>query len=182
MELNITHLQHYPIGGENALMMYAGMLDGVKLIYPVLGINNINNSIKTFINGEDDSVGTIMMDIKQYALKPLLLPISALYEEIGGEIGIVQLIHILSGADTPDIKKSRLVKIGSNYKVLYNSILDKDIWFPASLEYNYGKWSYFWNGEMFEFNQLALFDYLFSHHYDVYGLIDKGIAIDKRTV
>ncbi len=30
--------------------------------------------------------------------------------------------------------------------------------------------------------QIDLFDYLFSHHYDVYGLIDKGLAIDKRSV
>lgn len=115
-------------------------------------------------------------------IKPLLLPLSALYEVIDGEIGIVQLIHILSGADTPDIKKSRVVKIGSNYKVLYNSILYKDIWYSASLEYNEGKWSYYWEGELTEFNQLALFDYLFSHHYDVFDLCSKGFAIDKRSV
>lgn len=31
-------------------------------------------------------------------------------------------------------------------------------------------------------NQLQLFEYLYSHHYDVYGLIDKSLAIDINTI
>lgn len=171
MELNITHLQHYPMGGENALNITNG--EEIKKV----------DGIYTFDNKKEFWLKSDGWNLHCDSWKPLLLPLSALYEEIDGEIGIVQLIHISSGADTPDIKKSRVVKIGSNYKVLYNSILDiKDIWYSASLEYNEGKWSYYWEGELTEFNQLALFDYLFSHHYDPYGFIDKGLAIDKRSV
>lgn len=31
-------------------------------------------------------------------------------------------------------------------------------------------------------NQLQLFEYLYSKHFDIYGLIESGLAIDKRTV
>lgn len=32
------------------------------------------------------------------------------------------------------------------------------------------------------FNQLGCFQYLFKNHYDVFGLIDKGLALDKTKI
>lgn len=167
MELTISHLQHYDL----KTLRFA-------VPKPYEGIRQIIKISPVFDSVEDTSGHT--WSIKYIA--PLLLPLSALYEEIDGEIGIVQLINILSGADTSDIQKARIVKEECKYKVLYNSILDKDILFSVSLEYNEGKWSYYWNGYSAEFDQLALFDYLFSHHYDVFSLIPQNLAIDKRSV
>ena len=38
------------------------------------------------------------------------------------------------------------------------------------------------NKNCFVNNQLQLFEYLFANHFDVFGLIESGRAIDKRTV
>lgn len=38
------------------------------------------------------------------------------------------------------------------------------------------------NRNCFVNNQLDLFEYLFAHHFDVYGLIEAGLAIDINSI
>lgn len=116
--------------------------------------------------------------------KPLLLPMSSLYTEMeDGTVPIVEIIHLLCGADTSDIKNAKVIKYNTDgYKVLYNSVVDKKKWFAAILEYSNGNWALSWEEELTSFNQVDLFTYLFSHHFDVYSLIDNGLAIDKTKI
>lgn len=58
------------------LNMYCGKLMDTYLIYPILGL--ANNEFYTYVNGEDDSMGRIWMDIEQYKAKPILYPLSSL--------------------------------------------------------------------------------------------------------
>lgn len=62
------------------LNMYCGKLMDTYLIYPILGL--ANNEFYTYVNGEDDSMGRIWMDIEQYKAKPILYPLSSLTKEI----------------------------------------------------------------------------------------------------
>ena len=102
--------------------------------------------------------------------KPLLLPLSALYEEIDGEIGIVELAKMsLNWAWKLDRYEGQTIARSSSSIFFYN-----DVYQLFEIHTSDGKYV--------AFNQLALFDYLFSHHYDVFDLCSKGLAIDKRSV
>lgn len=170
MELNITHLQHYPLFGDNGLKVFSNYWSKNKKI----GIC----SISVITNESDNNIGLIGKDkFERYDhirnIKPLLLPLSALYEEIDGEIGIVELFKMLCTSDEPfESFKTRLM-------IDYLEVND-----DAMFYFEEGAFRYIVDEKIEGFIpcQLALFDYLFSHHYDPCGLIDKGIAIDKRSV
>lgn len=115
--------------------------------------------LKTFVNG--------------YNFKPLLLPLSALTEPIeDGTVPIVEAAKIAykwQKWDEKRINKNNGVLEGSPY----------DFWFSEE------KREFMLcdgGGYLHINNQLQLFEYLYSIHADIYGLIPAGLAIDKRTV
>lgn len=108
-------------------------------------------------------------------IKPLLHPLSDLYKEIDGKVGIVDLAKI-----SADFKW----KLGRFYC---------DGEYIDVAECRYGVFLYNKSNRVFELcniyglcgvapNQLDLFTYLFQHHYDVFSLIDKGLAIDLNSI
>lgn len=112
---------------------------------------------------------------QKHTIKPLLHPLSDLYKEIDGKVGIVDLAKI-----SADFKW----KLGRFYC---------DGEYIDVAECRYGVFLYNKSNRVFELcniyglcgvapNQLDLFTYLFQHHYDVFSLIDKGLAIDLNSI
>lgn len=106
-------------------------------------------------------------------IKPLILPISALTEPLqNGTVPIIEAAKIAykwQKWDEKRINKINGVLEGSPY----------DFWFSEEKKEfmlcNGG-------GYLPINNQLQIFEYLYSIHADIYGLIPSGLAIDKRTV
>lgn len=109
-------------------------------------------------------------------IKPLLRPLSDLYKEIDGEVGIVELAKIEHPCSTYHILRNRVVEVAGDNQ--------SSMSFKYDLEDNYFVNSNFdCDDEYYPIMyQLDLFTYLFEHHYDVFGLIDKGLAIDLNSI
>lgn len=135
------------------LNMYCGKLMDTYLIYPILGL--ANNEFYTYVNGEDDSMGRIWMDIEQYKAKPTLYPLSSLTKEIThkGETLIVADI-IFPKSD-------------------YKNEFDRSISIGALQLANAIKHACTYYAEV---------EVLFKYHFDVFDLISDGLAIDKTTL
>lgn len=88
--------------------------------------------------------------------KPLLLPLSALTDPM--ENGSVPIVELLKPNVNIDTKYLRWV--GST--ILFGNILLLNV---ENLNLS-----------------LNRFEYLYSRHFDIYGLIPAGLAIDKRTL
>lgn len=113
-------------------------------------------------------------------IKPILRPLSDLYKEIDGVVGIVELAKIANGIDwnkrgweLSDLNEVSINQDGGVISFSFNKG-NFSLKYRAKTKLNYTTWTVL--------NQLDLFAYLFQHHYDVYGLIDKGLAIDINTV
>lgn len=123
--------------------------------------------------------------------KPILLPLSALTEPLDdGSIPIVELAKI--NGFTPhnyfiELQNDTIVLYGEQFNHpgelltarfffeldIYNCNMDKGLEFiDNSVESVFSPLR----------EQVRSFEYLFSDHFDVYGLIDAGLAIDKRTL
>ena len=132
-------------------------------------------------------------------IKPILRPMSDLYREIDGSVGIVELAKI-AGCKDEEIK-SYVLDGQTNYTIPYTFHVDGRV-FKLRGEFFFSPkaksflFDYFDNGNesksnflgdetSYQFgvdNQLELFSYLFEHHFDVFGLIEKGLAIDKNII
>ncbi|EGK04747.1 hypothetical protein [Dysgonomonas mossii] len=123
---------------------------------------------------------SVLFNIEKY--KPLLRPLSSLYTEIDGMVGIVELAKMLSGTVLVD-------KIdGCCTNLSYFKCTFEDGFEELIINENCEGWyrSYFDKNQPSTgrnvINQFEVFQYLFSHHFDVFGLIDKGLAIDKTKI
>lgn len=123
-------------------------------------------------------------------IKLLLLPLSALTEPLeDGTVPIVELAK-MSNNNNSDCKYAYELK---KQGVVVNYIEDGNAYVCDYFNYdengfyifsdNY-KFSHDYASSSKEYcrNQLQLFEYLFAHHFDIYGLIPANLAIDKRTV
>lgn len=161
MQLETKHIQHYPIGGKNALRVQR--VD--KTIHAIQGF--VDDLFIVDNNGEDKYIA-----INGNYNKPLLRPMSDLYKPCleGGKTPIVEIAKAIG-------LKFRIYDIGDKSVDLYlteRKGQKSRFWYDdfktgtfCLTIYGYGK-----------VNQLVGFNYLFSHHFDVFGLIDKGLAID----
>lgn len=142
--------------------------------------------LKTFCNGHD--------------FKPIMLPLSAITEPLpDGSIPIVELAKIEAGNFDGD--KFIVGEIGKYRYFTNRAAFNNDAHIciyktglgrtKQILNYNSGNGfnSYYcFRDDMADVelrvlnNQLQLFEYLYANHFDVYGFIDAGLAIDKRTV
>lgn len=127
--------------------------------------------LKTFCNGHD--------------FKPILLPLSALTEPLeDGSIPIVELAKMAEMIEPISFDKME------DHVRLQRGVVAKDRfnnqWLMFDFKHGFSMW-HKPHGELNHRptlceNQLQLFEYLFEHHFDIYGLIDAGLAIDKRTI
>lgn len=111
-------------------------------------------------------------------IKPILRPLSDLYKEIDGKVGIVELAKISfdMGDNNPLVTEGAGVyDCRFDDKIfLFNSV---GLYFSAYRSTDNIYWSHIACP-----NQLEMFTYLFQHHYDVFSLIDKGLAIDLNSI
>ncbi|MBK5722581.1 hypothetical protein JGH11_17035 [Dysgonomonas sp. Marseille-P4677] len=64
---------------------------------------------------------------------------------------------------------------------------DEIVLFNRQFEFGFerNKYFYLYDGEdetYYEIDQLALFEYLFANHYDIYGLIEQNLAINLNDI
>lgn len=120
-----------------------------------------------------------------YEVKPLLLPMSSLYTEMeDGTVPIVELAKIATGIQDWEVIEyqptfgSRKIKF-KPYLVAYNKEYNFRFFFRDKDFYLYDV-----DGarECTHQNQLDLFTYLFSHHFDVFSLIPQNLALDKTKI
>lgn len=105
-------------------------------------------------------------------IKPLLRPMSDLYKEINGVVPIVELAKIAFP------KKKFLLSRTGCWCGAEKFMFDKAVKAFRTLHESGGA---LYKGDEIIY-QLDLFNYLFSHHFDVYNLIGQGLAIDINKV
>lgn len=135
----------------------------------------------TEIAFSDNNIVTRLGVIKR-KVKPLLHPVSDLYKEIDGEVGIVEIAKISSGTIHVD-RINGACKNLSYFRCTFEDGIDELIinercegWYRSYFDKNQP------NTGRNIIDQFEVFTYLFSHHYDIYGLIDKGLAIDLNSI
>ena len=116
--------------------------------------------------------------------KSLLLPLSALTEPLeDGNVPIVELAKMAKFWNN----KNQNYFVNTERFTYGCSGQEYDFWFCSDGSFNATRLLYEDNEFVSESaciinNQVQLFEYLYSKHFDIYGLIDAGLAIDKRTV
>lgn len=136
-------------------------------ICEITNLVKVGNDWEVEISGSGDcSFGMIGLDEIEIFLRPM----SSLYKEIDGEVGIVELFKMLCTEDDP--------YESFHIRLMVDCLEIRDN--EALFYFQDGAFRYTVKDELDGFipNQLTLFTYLFQHHYDVFGLIDKGLAID----
>lgn len=167
----------YEINGTYPTRPYPEAIIGNKVGF-IKRIEFRKNGSPSFLIG--NKVGKRYYDLE--GIKPLLLPLSALYEEIDGEIGIVEIAKILSGTILVD-KIEGACRNLAYFRCTFEDGIEELIinqrcegWYRSYFDKNQP------NTGRNVVDQYEVFEYLFSHHYDVFDLCSKGIAIDKRSV
>lgn len=118
----------------------------------------------------------------KFSIKPLLRPLSDLYKEIDGKVGIVELAKI----HDPDFDDTEAVTVTPSTG--WSTMGHVDYWNNDGIECRFGCFNSFQAGYInptrhrFVSNQLDLFAYLFLHHYDVFSLIPQNLAIDINEI
>lgn len=168
-QLQINHIAPYlPYG-----LKYQGYYGGVSTMRDIKHIRDYN---------EETDEYTPNIQVDGYTIefiKPLLHPLSDLYKEIDGEVGIVEIAKMLSGTVLVDKIDGCCTNL-SYFKCTFEDYGFEELIINENCEGWYR--SYFDKNQPSTgrnvINQFEVFTYLFQHHYDVFGLIDKGLAID----
>lgn len=118
-------------------------------------------------------------------IKPLLLPMSSLYTKMeDGKVPICELAKMI-GFYIKDVKIDGNGLLLQRDHVRYERYFQYD---PSSRVFKIYTWDDHYTSDYLletysnPYLDIECWEYLFSHHYDVYGLIEKGLAIDKRIV
>lgn len=106
-------------------------------------------------------------------LRFILRPLSDLYKEIDGKIGIVELAKIACPKSEWKLRDSSYFPTDSNRRLfVFYSTRNCFV-----IEYDTER------GRGYVFvNQLDLFTYLYENHYDVFSLIPQNLAIDINQI
>ena len=94
----------------------------------------------------------------------------------------------LEGGKIPIVELAKMTNININWRTIVNH--DGNSSFSVHSVDMKNEFWYGWNSfseisnsrRIVGLNQLQLFDWLFEHHFDVYGLIEKGEAVDTNTL
>lgn len=139
-------------------LKYQGYYGGVSTMRDIKHIRDYN---------EETDEYTPNIQVDGYTIefiKPLLRPLSDLYKEIDGVVRIVEIFRMF-GIYHENI---RVTNCGLKYN-------DGAEW--LLFDWSYSAQSFIDSDGGIYLNMESL-TYLFQHHYDVFGLIDKGLAID----
>lgn len=211
MELELKNIQNYPLQGNNLKVVdpngYTASIVGIITTDPFVQVDfdTAQDDVIIRVMYEDGDhkpdYDFATWGISQ--IKPLLLPMSSLYKEMeDGTVPIVELFKMYETRVFDKDKKYSIVfdtPIVSYEWAVYDTIKKEE----GILKYirktgNMGDLvhSFRYDPELRRFSmyddsnrrplaiayQLDLFTYLFSHHFDVFSLIDNGLAIDKTKI
>lgn len=169
MKLEIKHLAPYL---PNQPFIYFGALAGYEMIYPVLGYQP--HKILTY---EDGNRGNrIWVDLEQFQYHRLVLhPLSSLTKPITHKGDTFVPMHRLKNGGT-DLNQFRYME-WKGYGAIDNE--EHETTFdPITMSFYQ-----FYRGESrMCTNQYEKFEKLFEWHFDVFGLIESGLAIDANTL
>lgn len=119
-------------------------------------------------------------DYSKKDLKPLLLPLSALTEQLPD--GSVPIVELMDKSFNTNWAKTEYIYTDSGKNEWWVAFKDQNSCFGYNSD-KQGFYSINGNGrDLYVHKQLQLFEYLFANQFDVFGLIDAGLAIDKRTL
>ena len=134
-----------------------------------------NNISINQLCGNIDGKFTIYGVIKRKA-KPILRPLSDLTKDIDGVVHLVELAKIEHPCSIYHSFTGSSVEVAGNENNSLNFRFDFDNEFFINSEFDCDDIYY---PVMY---QLELYEYLFKNHFDVYGLIEKGLAIDVNMI
>jgi hypothetical protein len=147
--MKLKYLQHYPIGGNNAIQIK----DRFNNIFKVQGIELDSSDIKIY-------TGSSFFVYDSEKMKLILRPMSDLYKEINGKIDIIELAKIAFPKKKFEVRQSGCWH--RSEKFLYDKA-------TKSFRTLYEDGGAFSEGSQVLY-QLPLFEYLFDNHYNVFGL------------
>lgn len=157
-QIELNHIAPYlPYG-----LKYKGYYGGVSTMRDIKHIRDYN---------EETDEYTPNIQVDGYTIefiKPLLRPLSDLYKDIDGEVGIVEIFRMF-GIYHENI---RVTNCGLKYN-------DGAEW--LLFDWSYSAQSFIDSDGGIYLNMESI-TYLFQHHYDVFLLIDKGLAIDLNSI
>ena len=161
MKLSITHLAPYlPYGLK-------WKFDGEDLTHDVVGLDITNRGVKLVSPYNDYG------DCEISSGKPILLPMSSLYTEMeDGKVPAIELAKIANPKTTWTLQPDCNFPLSNIGELFAWTIDENEFYFHLEWK-DYSK---------HYFNQLGCFQYLFENHFDVFGLIDKGLAINKTKI
>lgn len=114
---------------------------------------------------------------------PILRPLSDLTKEIYGVVHLVELAKIQCEYDIEEYKlQSNVIDGMSAFGINYLNNDDESMVFGYDTYNGFGLHIKPMNDVLFVSNQIKLYTYLFQHHFDIYGLIEKGLAIDINNI
>ena len=171
MKLELKHLVGYLPYGLNGLDgRYACELIGVLNDDPFL-IGELR------VEYNQDNIGYDFATIKLCSFKPILRPLSDLTKEIDGVVHAVELGKL----DINIQKHNRLLVDSNSQPIIDYKIITKPFGKVLKVT-NCDRWLVYLSlTEPFRCHHYII-EYLFQHHFDVYGLIEKGLAIDINKI
>lgn len=183
MELELKHLAPYlPYGLQ--------VKHKIDTTFTLLSIRSDKDTCLIKVN-RDMPNGAYWNDTPISDIKPLLVPTSSLYTEMeDGKVPIVELAK-MAGCNI------NMIKLPINEIETINIAKNNEVEFKYSSGYH--RYFIFRNGSFYyktghdrrygqdyetlkQSSQIELFTYLFEHHFDVFSLIDKGLALDKTKI
>lgn len=193
MKLELKHIQHYPIGLTNGLMLKYDLGNGITFGYGLMS-GLLHDGVY---------ISRVEKWFYLNLVKPILRPMSDLYREIDGKIGIVELAKMLG-----DFKELISIEIEEDnyqdglpapyYEVKYVSNIDDSGDIHATLVFCPDTCSFerliIYNARLKNPVSVSdlqgcpircyykFYEYLFENHYDVYDLIGQGLAKDKNSI
>lgn len=165
MELELKHIQHYELSGDNGLKFkHENNTEPIQLDSILFKCEW--NFTFTDNKGNPD-VGLFSQ------IKPILLPMSSLYTEMeDGKVPAIELAKIANPKTTWTLQPDCNFPLSNIGELFAWTIDENEFYFHLEWK-DYSK---------HYFNQLGCFQYLFENHFDIYGLIDKGLALDKTKI
>lgn len=188
-KLQLSHIQHYPIGRDNGLRVQYKSREKypIRKIGSVLSINSLSKPyIQLLIDKDIQSYSLVAVN---YEIKPILRPMSDLCKPLeDGSIPMEVILKMFGYDNVERYEDDGLVTYGWDAHIC-------DDWQGYIINWHKRfKWfvSYYddYDPENEDLNltgdtevgNIEVVEYLFAHHFDVYGLIDQNLAIDINTI
>lgn len=184
-KLQLKDIQHYPIGGNNALMLYNTIKKDVGKIW---GIHSYPQSGDIFVTAIH--VDNVREALSLSEVKPILRPMSDLYKPCleGGKIPIEIIGKIFEPNGILLHEDENLYSYGWNTHVCDDwqgyeiGWIDEYNWFGVFYDtYNYENQSENFTGDILPYKKEVL-EKLHKWHYDINNLIGQRLALDINTI